>query len=316
MTQLGYVLSSEEHGPTDLVRAAQAAEGAGFGAVAVSDHYHPWIERQGNSPFVWCVIGGVAATTQLTLTTAVTCPTIRIHPAVLAQAAATAAAMMPGRFRFGVGTGENLNEHILGDRWPPAGARLEMLEEAVAIMRRLWEGGLVSHVGTHYRVENARLYTLAPEPPPVLMSAFGPKAMALAGRIADGYLGTTPDPDLVAGYEKAGGKGPKMAQLKVCWGEDEAAARRTAFELWPSTGLPGELSQELPTPALFEQAVALVTEEQVASSIACGPDPERHLEAIRPYLEAGYDEVYVNQVGEDQAGFLDFARRELLPRLS
>jgi G6PDH family F420-dependent oxidoreductase len=316
MTEIGVFLSSEEHGPTELVSFAKEAEEAGFVGALVSDHFHPWIDRQGHSPFVWSVIGGIAATTQLRITTGVTCPTMRTHPAIIAQAAATSAAMAPGRFRLGVGSGENLNEHILGDRWPPAGERLEMLEEAVEVMRELWKGAVTSHEGKHYRVVGARIYTLPNEPPPVLVSAFGPKAMALAARIGDGYVGTAPDADLVARYEKEGGTGPKIAAVKVCWGEDEAVARKTAYELWPTTGVPGELSQELAMPAHFEQAASLVTEKQVAEKIACGPDPARHIAAIREYVEAGYDEIYVGQVGDDLSGFVDFYQREVLPEFA
>jgi G6PDH family F420-dependent oxidoreductase len=316
MAEIGYFLSSEEHGPAELVRQAQQAEEAGFRSVWISDHYHPWNDRQGQSPFVWSVIGGIAATTGLRVTTAVTCPTIRIHPAVIAQAAATAALMLDGRFLLGIGTGENLNEHILGNRWPRVDTRLDMLEEAVEVMRKLWEGKLTSHDGRHYQVENARVYSVPESPPPVLVSALGPKAVSLAARIADGYISVEPDREALERYVAEGGKGPKQAGLKVCWGRDEQAARKTAFELWPNTLVPGQLSQELALPSHLEQASQLVTEDALAEVIACGPDPERHLASIRQYLEAGFDEVYVSQIGDDQAGFFDFYRRELAPRLS
>ena len=316
MTEIGYFLSSEEHGPDALVRQARQAEEAGFASAWISDHYHPWIDRQGESPFVWCVIGAIAATTRLTLTTAVTCPTIRVHPAVLAQAAATAALMLPGRFRFGVGSGENLNEHVLGDHWPPTHIRLEMLEEAVEVMRALWSGAVTNHEGKHYRVENARIYSCPDQPPPVMVSGFGPKATSLAARIGDGYINTSPDAELVRRYAEEGGTGPKAAGIKVCWAKDEATARKTAHELWPTSGVPGELSQELAMPAHFEQAAENVTEDQIAEKIVCGPDPERYVEMIRKYLDAGFDEVYVSQVGDDQPGFFDFYRRELSPRLA
>ncbi|MDP8987444.1 MAG: TIGR03557 family F420-dependent LLM class oxidoreductase [Actinomycetota bacterium] len=316
MSEVGYFLSSEEHAASALLRHARQAEEAGFASAWISDHYHPWTDEQGEASFVWCVIGGIAATTSLQLTTGVTCPTIRIHPAVMAQAAATAAEMMPGRFRFGLGSGENLNEHILGDHWPPAHVRLEMLEEAVEVMRRLWEGSMVNHDGRHYRVENARIYSLPGGPPPVPISAFGPHALALAARIGDGLVSTSADAETVQRYRAEGGKGPAIAGMKVCWGTDEAAARRTAHRLWAQTGVPGELPQELPTPAHFEQASSLVTEDQVAESIVCGPDPERHVAAIEQYFEAGFDEVFVCQVGADQEGFFDFYRSELRPRLA
>jgi G6PDH family F420-dependent oxidoreductase len=315
MTEIGYFLSSEEHGPDALVRQAQQAEQAGFRSVWISDHYHPWNDRQGHSPFVWSVIGGIAATTRLRVTTAVTCPAVRIHPAVLAQAAATAALMLPGRFLFGVGSGENLNEHILGARWPRVEVRLQMLEEAVEVMRKLWKGKLTSHDGRFYQVENARIYSLPDEPPPVLMSALGQKSVSLAARVADGLISTQPDRESLERYAAEGGKGPRQGGLKVCWGRDEQAASKTAFELWPNNLLPGQLAQELALPSHFDQATQLVTEDEVAELIPCGPDPERHLASIRQYLDAGFDEVYVSQIGDDQAGFFDFWRRELAPRL-
>ncbi len=314
--EIAYSLASEELHPRDMVRAARRAEETGFRSVWLSDHFHPWIDRQGQSPFVWSVIGGVAATTDLRVGTAVTCPLIRTHPAIVAHAAATSAAMLPGRFALGVGTGEALNEHVLGDRWPPADVRLEMLEEAVAVMRKLWEGGQQSHEGKHYRVENARLYTLPDEPVPVMVSGFGDKSAALGGRIGDGYIGSAPDPDLLRTFDEAGGAGkPKFAGIKVCWADDEAAARRTAHELWPNLGLPGQLAQELALPALFEQAVELVEEEKVTGMVPCGPDPEGHLDTIRKYADAGYDAVFVHQIGPDQEGFLRFYGEEVLPKV-
>lgn len=315
MPEVGLFLSSEEHGPRQLVDYARLGEQAGMTSVFISDHYHPWTERQGESPFVWSVIGGIAATTKVRIVTGVTCPTVRMHPAVVAQAAATSALMALGRFRLGVGSGEALNEHILGDRWPSADVRLEMLEEAVEVMRELWRGQFTSHRGRHYTVENAKIYSCPDEPPPVLISGFGPKAIALAGRIGDGFVTTSPSADDISAYRKAGGKGPAVAALKACWGPDEAAARKLAFDIWPTTGVPGELSQELPMPAHFEQAAQNVSEEMVAEKIPCGPDPERHVAAFRQYLDAGFDEVYVSQIGDDQSGYLDFFFREVKPRL-
>jgi G6PDH family F420-dependent oxidoreductase len=316
MTELAYALSSEEHDARTLVATAQRAEQAGFRSVWISDHYHPWTDRQGQSPFVWSVIGGIAATTKLRVTTAVTCPLIRTHPAIIAQAAATAAVMLPGRFLLGVGTGENLNEHILGDRWPRTEVRLDMLEEAVEVMRELWSGKLTSHQGRYYEVSNARVYSRPETPPPVLMSAFGPKAISLAARIADGYMSVQPDADAVGRYVREGGKGPKQGGLKVCWAQDEADGRKLAHELWATEHVPGQLGQELPLPSHFEQAAELVTEDRVAETVPCGPDPERHAASIRQYLDAGFDEVYVSQIGPDQAGFMDFWQRELRGRLT
>jgi G6PDH family F420-dependent oxidoreductase len=264
------------------------------------------------------VIGGIAhATERLRLGTGVTCPTIRIHPAIIAQAAATAGAMMPGRFFLGVGSGENLNEHILGDAWPETEVRQEMLAEAVEVIRLLWEGGVKSHRGKHYTVQNARIYTLPEQPVPIMVAASGPKAATLAGEIGDGFIGTAPDAETIQTFEQAGGKGkPRYGQLTVCWAKDEASARKTALEIWPNAGIPGELSQELPQPAHFEQAAQLVTEDKIAESIVCGPDPQRHIEEIQKYADAGYDHIYIHQVGPDQAGFMNFYQREILPRFA
>ena len=314
--KLGYALSSEEHRPLDLVRHAQLAEEAGFSFALVSDHFHPWVDRQGQSPFVWGVLGGIAAVTdQLEIGTGVTCPTIRIHPAIVAQAAATAASMLPGRFFLGVGTGENLNEHVLGDRWPPPDLRLDMLEEAVALMRELWSGELTTRRGTHYTVERARIYTLPDDPIPVMVAAGAPEAAKLAGRIGDGLVGTSPESELLELFEEAGGEGkPRYGQLTVCYAESEQEARRTAFEIWPNAALKGTLSQELPTPSDFEAAAEMVTEDDVAELVVCGPDAERHVEMIEKYARAGYDHVYVHQVGPEQEAFLDFYKAEVMPR--
>jgi coenzyme F420-dependent glucose-6-phosphate dehydrogenase len=316
MAHIGYAISSEEHAPNDIVQHARRAEEVGFTYALISDHFHPWVDRQGHSPFVWSVIGGIAqATRRLRLGTGVTCPTIRIHPAIIAQAVATCAAMMPGRFFLGVGTGENLNEHILGDRWPPHDVRAEMLEEAVDVMRTLWQGGNQTYRGRHYTVENARLYTLPDTPPAVMVAASGPRAAELAGRIGDGLINVSPDSQVRERFEASGGSGkPRYGQLTVCWARDEAEAIRTALEIWPNGGLTGELSQELPTPSHFQQAAQLVTEEMIAEEVTCGPDPERHIAAIQEYVDAGYDHIYVHQVGHDQAGFFDFYAREVLPK--
>jgi len=315
MVEIGYAISSEEHEPTAIVRHAQLAENAGFGYAFISDHYHPWLDAQGHSPFVWSVIGGIAtATENLRLGTGVTCPTVRIHPAIIAQAAATSAAMMDGRFFLGVGTGEALNEHITGERWPETEVRQEMLEEAVEIIRLLWQGGNQSYHGIHYTVENARLYTLPEGEIPIVVAASGPESAELAGRIGDGFVSTAPDQKVVEAYAKSGGKGPRYAQMTVCWGEDEAKALEMAHTIWPNSGLPGELSQELPTPAHFEQAVTLVTPEMIAESISIGPDPAKYHASIEKYAKAGFDHVYIHQIGPDQEGFIRFAEREILPR--
>jgi G6PDH family F420-dependent oxidoreductase len=317
LTKFGYFLSSEEHSPRELIRQARLAEQAGFEALWISDHYHPWLDEQGESSFVWSVVGALAEAVSLPITTAVTCPLVRIHPAIIAQAAATGALLTEGRFVLGVGTGEALNEHIVDSRWPPASERLEMLEEAIDVMRRLFTGKLVTHHGEHYDVDTARLYSLPERPPPIYMSGFGDKAAELAGRVADGFMCVKPDADLLKTFRSAAGT-DKVAQggLKVCWAPDAAQGRRTAHRLWPNDQIPGEAPQLLPLPRHFAQLSELVTEEMVGENIACGPDPERHMGALGAFVDAGYDEVYVNQIGPDQDGFFAFYAEQVLPELT
>jgi G6PDH family F420-dependent oxidoreductase len=316
VVKLGYALSSEEHGPRTLVDIGARAEQAGLHRLWVSDHFHPWVDEQGQSPFVWSVIGGLAyATSDVEVYTGVTCPTVRLHPAIVAQAAATSAVMLDGRLGLGLGSGEALNEHIFGDAWPSADVRLEMLEEAIEVIRALWTGEVVHHDGPHYTVDHARLYTVPDQPPGIWMSGFGPKATRLAARVATGgYVNTSPDADLVQLYRDAGGSGTVQGSIKVCWADSTDDGLDTLHRLWPNTGLPGELAQVLPTPEHFMQASKLVPREGVAKS-PHGPDPQPYVESIRTYAEAGFDEIYLQQVGPDQEGFFTFYERELLPAL-
>ncbi|MCW2691869.1 MAG: class F420-dependent oxidoreductase [Mycobacterium sp.] len=317
MVTLGYFVSSEERPARDLVAGAVAAERHGFDKLWISDHIHPWNDAQGNSTFVWSVLGAIAqATESLTATTAVTCPTVRTHPGVVAHAAATVATLMPGRFQLGVGSGEALNEHVWGDPWPSADVRLEMLEEAVGVIRQLWTGDVVHHDGLHYTVDHARLYSLPEMPPPLLMSGFGPKATRLAARIADGYMNASPDGELVELYRSAGGTGVAQAGVKFGWAPTLEEGRANVARLWKNDSLPGELAQLLPTPEHFEQAQQLVSDEMAGGSLACGPDPEPYLERLQAYVDAGFDEIYLSQIGPDQEGFLRFAEKELLPHFS
>jgi G6PDH family F420-dependent oxidoreductase len=317
MMQIGYKLCSEEQSPQELIECARSAEDAGFSFAMISDHFHPWIDRQGQSSFVWGVLGGIAQVTQrLKIGTAVTCPTTRIHPAIIAQAAATASAMLPERFLLGLGSGENLNEHIFADHWPEADVRLDMLEEAVEVIRTLWQGGQHSHYGCYYTVENARIYTLPDALPPIMVAASGPKAAELAGRIGDGLIVTSPNKEVKQEFDQSGGKGkPAYAEMAVCWAESEKQARRTAFECWPILGLTGELTQILPAPAHFEQASKMLREEDVVQEIVCGPEPDPYIDHLRQYEEAGFANIFIHQIGPDQAGFFRFFERELMPRL-
>jgi G6PDH family F420-dependent oxidoreductase len=315
---VGLHLSCEEHPPGLLVDTARRAEEAGFGFLTISDHFHPWTRGQGESPFVWAVLGAIAqATERVPVGTAVTCPTIRTHPAIVAHAAATTAAMMPGRFFLGVGTGERLNEAVHGDRWPSAPVRREMLEEAVEVMRALWTGEVVrAHHGRHYTVEHARLFTLPDEPPPVVVSGFGPQAAELAGRIGDGYMHVAPEAELLETFRRAGGAGkPSYGKLDTCVAASDAEARRIAFETWPTSALQGELGQELATPEHYEQAAANVTEEQVAEGILCSSDAGDHLGRLREFAAAGFDHVTVQQCGRDQQRLISLYAEEVLPEL-
>jgi G6PDH family F420-dependent oxidoreductase len=318
MTSIGYFLSCEQYGPKELVAQAEAAERAGFQRLWISDHFHPWNDQQGQSPFVWSVIGALSERVSIPVTTAVTCPTVRLHPVIVAQAAATAAVQLDGRFVLGVGSGEALNEHVLGDPWPSAGERLAMLEEAVEVIRLLHAAGRrgesISHHGDFYEVQDARIYTVPDQPVPIYVSGFGPQATELAGRIGDGYCTVTPDADLVRTFrESGGGDKPVQAGMKVAWGPDADAALAEAHRLWPNDLLPGQLAQILPRPQDFEAAASLVREEDVAGAIVCGDDPKAHLERVRQYVDAGADEVYVQQIGPDREGFFRGWAEHVLP---
>jgi G6PDH family F420-dependent oxidoreductase len=317
MVTVGYFLSAEEHSGTDLVRMAVAAEQAGFAAASISDHYHPWLPEQGHSPFVWSVLGAIAAVTEsMTVTTAVTCPTIRTHPAVVAQATATTAQLFGDRFRFGIGSGEHLNEHVTGARWPAIEVRLEMLEEAMEVISRLWTGATVDHHGHHYTVENARLWTLPAAPPPVVMSAFGPKAVAVAARISEGFYGAWPAGGLLHQYRQHGGTGPAIGELKVCYDPDPDRAVEIALRQWRHELVPGQASQELPTTATFDWMGKVATSDMARQRWVCGPDPAAHVAAIQEYVDAGFDEVHVLQMGDRQREMVDFYAREVLPHLA
>ncbi|MFC4552506.1 MULTISPECIES: TIGR03557 family F420-dependent LLM class oxidoreductase [Halorussus] len=318
MVEFGYTLSSEEHAPNDLVDHAVRAEEVGFDFVSISDHYHPWISQQGHAPYVWTTLGGVAnATDEVDVGVGVTCPIIRYEPAILAQATATVASMLQdqGReFFWGVGTGENLNEHVTGQKWPPHHVRLEMLEEAVDVVRKLWTGDVVNHEGKHYTVERAQLYTTPDEAPPVVVSAYGEHAAQAAADLGDGFWSVGPQ-DVVSTFEEAGGEGHKFSQLTVCYAEDEDEAVETAHEYWPNSLVPGELSSELAIPKYFEQASQQVTKEDVreADSIVTDPDPQTHIDNVQKFVDAGYDHVYVHQIGPDQEKFFDFYKDEIVP---
>ena len=312
----GYTCSSEEFEASELASNAVRAEEAGFEFVTVSDHFHPWTSSQGHSPFAWSTVGAIAALTErVGIGTGVTCPLIRYHPAVIAQAAATSAELSSGRFFLGLGTGEALNEHITGDRWPPANLRLDMLVEAVEIMRALWTGENTDYEGDFYVVENARLFSMPETPPPIIWAASGKQSASLAGQHADGLWSTSPSRETVDAYRKAGGSGDVIGQLTICYATDRERAIDTAFEVWPNAGVPGQLSQDLPTYTHFEQAAQLVTRDVIADQIPCGNDAGAIVKAASEYAEAGFTMLHFHQVGPDQQGFLDWWRDELADAL-
>ncbi len=315
--ELGYWLSSEEHDARTLVANAVAAEAFGFGTAMISDHFHPWVPEQGQSAFAWTVLGGIAtATRKLRVGTGVTAPIHRLHPMTIAHAAATVEVMMPGRFFLGLGSGERLNEQATGERWPAPKERRARLEEALDVIRRLWTGRPVSHEGEHFTLERAQLFTRPASPPPIVLAAGGKQSARLAGRAADGLVGVHDDPHIVEAFEASGGTGkPRLAQVHLCWAPSEAEGRRTARHWWPIAGIPEPLLAELATPSQFAAAARAVTEDAVAEHVTCGPDPEAHLAAIKRFVAAGYTTVYLHQIGPEQCGFLQFARKELLPRL-
>jgi len=306
--EIGYWLSSEEQSPRDLVENAKRAEEAGFGHVLISDHIHPWVDAQGHSPFVWGVIGAIAEGTQrIQLGTAVTCPLIRVHPAIVAHAAATAQSLMDGRFFLGVGTGENLNEHVLGDRWPRADERLEMLDEAVDVIRALLGGEYETYRGKHYTVEQAKLYDAPMEPPPIIVAAKAEHAARLAAAKGDGTMNTSPDADLVKLFKDAGGTGPIHGKVAGAFAPSEDEARKIARERQPNTALGGDLSTELALPRDFEAAAELVREEDLEGPLVFGADPGEWREKIAEFEEAGFTHLALHNVGEDQKGFIEFA---------
>lgn len=313
MPEMGYALSSEEHGPDELIGNAASAEAAGFEHALISDHFHPWVPRQGHSPFVWSTLGAIARETEsLRVGTDVTCPTTRIHPVNVAHAAATVAEMFDGRFFFGVGTGENLNEHVTGERWPEFDVRMEMLEEAIDVIRKLWTGENVSHHGKHYTVENAKLFTVPDEQPPVYVSGTGPTAARKAGERGDGLISTAPVDEFVEAFEEAG-DGPRYGQMTVCYARDEQEAEETAARYWPNTAIPGELSWELPTPKHFEAAAEMLDDEAITQEVVTGADPDDHVEKVQEFTDAGFDHVYVHQIGPEQDEFMEFYESEVLP---
>ena len=316
MATFGYTLMCEQLGPKELIRNGVQAEEARFDFGVISDHFHCWLEEEGQSPFAWSVLGAVASrTTRMPLMTMVTCPTVRYHPAIVAQMAATISLISDGRFTLGLGAGENLNEHIVGRGWPPANVRHLMLEEAIDVIRKLWEGRYVSHQGDFFTVHDARIFSAPSPAPPMAVAVSGPESCRLAARTGSALIAVDPIPELVSIYREAGGKGPCYAQIALCYDRDEASAVKTAHAFQRYAMLGWKVMSELPNTVNFEAATSVVREADVARQIPCGPSVDRHIDGIKKYVDAGYDRIAVLQAGRDQDGFFRFWNEELKPGL-
>ena len=315
MVSIGYTLMSEQSGPRDLVDYAIRAEAAGFGHLVMSDHYNPWLESQGHSPYAWSVLGAVAhATSRVEMLSYVTCPTRRYHPAVVAQKASTVGVLSEGRFTLGLGSGENLNEHVVG-AWPHVQDRHDMFEEALQIIRPLLAGERLAFSGTYFDVPEARIWDRPAERVPMAIAISGKSSAALAAEHGDAVVAIEPSSDLLGTYREAGGTGNSYGQVPICWGPDEAACRKIVHDQWRWSGLTWKVNAELPEPESFAAATQTVREEDVAETVSCGPDVEKHVAAIQKFADAGFSHVAVVQVGDgNQREFLEWAERELLPR--
>ncbi|WCN78833.1 TIGR03557 family F420-dependent LLM class oxidoreductase [Micromonospora sp. LH3U1] len=314
--QIGYKLASEGYGPQEIIRQAVLAEQAGFDFVEMSDHFHPWLDAQGHSSFTWSVLGAIAArTSTLRLATGVTCPTVRYHPAIIAQAAATMALISDGRFTLGVGAGERLNEHVVGQGFPSVRGRHERLREALEIIRLLWQGGYQSYEGRHLHLEDARIFDLPDTPPVIAVAASGEASARLAAELGDGLFATEPEASIVEHYRRAHGSGPRYAEVPLAWATDEQQAVQAVLQTsrWMVTGW--KVMSELPNPVNFDAASAHVEEKHVRQLFAIGPDPEPHVTKVRSYVEAGFDHIVLQNAGPDPDGFLDFFAHDLSGRL-
>jgi G6PDH family F420-dependent oxidoreductase len=317
MIKLGYTLSSEEFDPITLVKNARLAEEAGFDFLGISDHFHPWVDEQGQSPFVWNVIGALSEATQnVQVFIEVNCPILRYHPAIVAQAAATSQVQLKGRFILGVGTGENLNEHVIGRGWPPISVRQEMLAEAIKIIRQLWQGGYQTYWGKFFNLDAGRIYTLPKQPVLIIISAMGAKSAQIAGELGDGLVTTKPQPELVKTFLDTGGKNkPIFGQMSLCFDQSEQKAQEIMVKEWPLAGMPKPLNTELRLPKDFESTAKLVRPEDATKDVPLGANAEAIIQAIQKYIKAGFDHLYIHNIGPNQEQFIEFARTEILPKL-
>ncbi|GHC72471.1 LLM class F420-dependent oxidoreductase [Nocardiopsis terrae] len=314
--KVGYKLFAEGYGPREIVEQAVRAERAGFDFVEISDHFHPWLFSHQHSGFVWSMLAAIAERTErIGLVTGVTCPILRIHPAIVAQAAATTALLSDGRFTLGLGAGERLNEHVVGRGWPNATTRHEMLREAIEIIRLLWSGGYHSYEGRHLVLEDARVFDLPEEPPPIAVAAGGARAAELAAQAGGGLFATEPDAELTRAYHEAGGAGPRYGEVPLAWAPDDDKALESARELF-RFGLTGwKVQSELPNPVNFEAATALIDSGDMADAFGYGPDPERHLAAVQGFVDAGFDHLVLINAGPDPEGFFTFFEEELAQQI-
>jgi coenzyme F420-dependent glucose-6-phosphate dehydrogenase len=323
---VGYAAMFEQFSPTDLLRWSRRAEELGFDAIMASDHFHPWTPQQGQSGFVWAWLGALgASTSRVRFGPGVTAPGFRYHPAILAQASATLAQMFPGRFYLGIGAGEALNEHVVGSYWPEAPARLDRLVESIEIIRKLFSGKVVKHSGTYFTLESARLYTLPDTPPPILVATSGPLMSERTGRLADGLI-TVGAPDekirnLMGRFEKGAleaGKDPagmpRIIQLHVSWASTREEAVDQAVREWPNGGMAFPKA-DIRNPEDFEAMAKLVRPEHFDNRVFISPDLSEHAAHLQHFIDLGFDEVYVHNVGRNQQAFIEAYAARVLPVL-
>jgi G6PDH family F420-dependent oxidoreductase len=315
--QLGYTMMTEQAGPKDLVSHVVGAEAAGFDFAVSSDHFFPWLDEMGHAPNAWVTLGAAAqATSRIPLMTYVTCPIMRYRPAVVAQQAATLQLLSDGRFTLGLGAGENLNEHVIGEGWPPVAVRHEMFAEAVQIIKELLAGdGYTTFHGQFYDVDGGKIWDLPEGGVPIGIAVSGEKSVELAAEYADVLIATEPKPELTEMFERAGGGSKKrVGQMPISYGTDKAAAVTRAHSLFRWFGLGWKVNADLPGTAGFDAASQFVREEDVESSIPCGNDVEAVIEAAKAYADAGFSHLALVQIGGDQQQpYLEWAQRELMP---
>ncbi|QUH03246.1 TIGR03557 family F420-dependent LLM class oxidoreductase [Saccharopolyspora erythraea] len=320
MVGFGYTLMTEQSSPRDLVTHSAAAERAGFDFEVMSDHYFPWLKEQGHSPYAWSVLGAVTqATERVELMTYVTAPIMRYHPAVVAQKAATVGLLSQDRFTLGVGSGENLNEHVIGEGWPPVNVRHEMLSEALRIIRSLFDGGYVNFAGSHYRVDSAKLWDLPERRVPIATAVSGDQSIRRFAPLSDAMIAVEPDDAFCRAWDSVANRGAtrKIGQIPIAWDPDRDAAVRRAWEQFRWFAGGWKVNAELPGPQAFAAATQYARLEDVGSGIPCGPDVEPIVSAVAKFWEAGFTDIALVQVGvdKDPDGFFRFAENELLPAL-